>query len=78
MRLVDIGRDEVVEVSRLLSLPHHLLAVAPLVVEMIVCGIVPCDHDMDWAPPVSTHLIQYVCVECLFTGCEYVSAYVQW
>lgn len=61
MRLVDIGRVEVVEVSRLLTLPDHLLAVPPLVVEMIVCGIVPCDHDMDWPSPVSIqYLLQYV------------------
>ena len=57
---MDIGRVEVVEVSRLLSLPDHLLAVAPLVVEMIVCGISPCDHDMDWPPPVSVCLRLYV------------------
>ena len=54
VRLIDSGAVDVVDVSQLLTLPDHLLARAPLVVEVVVCGIVPCDDDTDWPPPVST------------------------
>ena len=53
VRLIDTGEVEVVDVSQLLTLPDQFLSHPPLVVEAVVCGVVPCDEDTDWPPPVS-------------------------
>ena len=48
MRLIDVGCVRVVDVNQLLTLPADLLAIPAQAVEACICGIKPCDDDMDW------------------------------
>ena len=60
VRFIDTGEMKIVKVSQLCSLPNHLLSLAAQVVEVIVCGMSPCDQDNDWPPRVSVCVCVYV------------------
>ena len=46
-----------VDVNQLLTLPEHLLQIPAQVVETFICGIKPCDGDVDWPEEVRTYIL---------------------
>ena len=52
MRLIDLGRIEVVDVNQLLFLPQELIDIPAQVIEVYLCRIKPRDNDMDWSQEV--------------------------
>ena len=54
MRLIDVGCVLIVDVNQLLTLPERFLRVPLQVMEVFMCGLKPCDKDLDW--PVEVHV----------------------
>lgn len=48
VRLIDVGCVLVVDVNQLLSLPEKFLKIPYQVIEVYMCGLKPCDQDLDW------------------------------
>ena len=54
------------DVNQLLHLPPHLLAVPAQVFEIFICGLQPCDQDVDWPEEVFVTVCDYTYVPSAF------------
>ena len=60
VRLIDVGCVQVVDVNQLLTLPKHFLQIPAQVIETFICGVRPCDEDVDWPEEVWVFYIHII------------------